>query len=466
MDPTPDHRDTTRSVPTPLPRDARRELALILTLFLALRLMSAWWFQPLYSEAQSFFFPFAWLQGAGYYPFFDYWLEYPPVLAYLLVGLREAAVWLGGRGTVAWERACFVRTVQVSSIVWETGSLGLVYALVRRLRGTRAAAKACWVYLALFSTAFVALSYVDSFPVFLMLVGLMLASQGRPVWSAIGLAGGFMAKVFPIVLLPTVWKSTARWRRRLAATGAFVLFVGYFSAPFLATGRHWLWHSLESMARRPPWETVWALLDGRYGFGYVGPMPGDMTPGFFEKYGVRAGVRGALHAVPAEVFGQGRMAGLHFYRVASRFARDLSFLGSRPPRRWFWWVYGGVGLLLGLFYLGVFARLPAELPPRRRVTFAAFSVLVFFFYSKGWSPQFALYLIPLVLIVLPVERAALWCLLLTATAFLEMPIWTHHLEGYPGRAASARLVLEVAVVARTLLLVGLAARLVPRLFRD
>ena len=37
---------------------------------------------------REFFFPFAWLQTRGYYPFLDYWLEYPPVLAYPMVGLR------------------------------------------------------------------------------------------------------------------------------------------------------------------------------------------------------------------------------------------------------------------------------------------------------------------------------------------------------------------------------------------
>ena len=96
MDASPNHRDTTRAVDTPLPRDARREVALIFLMFIALRGMSACWFQPLYSEAGGFFFPFAWLQTSGYYPFLDYWLEYPPVLAYLMVGLRVVARAVGG----------------------------------------------------------------------------------------------------------------------------------------------------------------------------------------------------------------------------------------------------------------------------------------------------------------------------------------------------------------------------------
>lgn len=470
--PAPERHDTTRAVPAPLPREARVELMLIFALFVALRLMTAWWFRPLYSEAGSFFYPFLYLLRSRFYPFVHYWLEYPPVLTYWLVGLHALAVKLCGAGSVAWERACFVRIVQVASIAVETGSLGLVYVLARRLRGARAAAKACWVYLALFSTAFVALSYVDALPVFLMLAGLLLAFRSRPAWSALTMGAGFMAKIFPIVLLPTVLKSDGRWRRRLVAVGVFALSSAYFAAPFLVTGRHWLWHSLESSLRRPPWQTVWALLDDRYEFGYVGPMPGDLNDKFFKEYRVQSGVREALLSVPREVFGGEPARRILLYRVASRFARDLSFIDSAPRKPWFLWVYGAAGLVVGAFFLLTFASLPQELAPRRRLVFAAFSLFVFFFYSKGWSPQFVLYLIPLLLITFPVGEAALWCLLLTVTAFLETPLWTHYvhplrsLGSTSPMAAFDHLLLQAAVLARTAIIIIVSVRLFPRLYRD
>jgi len=479
MDQATNHHDTTKAVTTPLPAEGRRELALILVLFAALRAMSAFWFQPLYSEAGEFFFPFAWLQSSGYYPFLDYWLEYPPLLAYLLVGLRAVSHAVCGAGPVAWERACFVRAVQLSSVAWETATLALLYGLVRRTRGTRAAARACWVYIALFATAFAGLSYVDSFPVFLMLAGLTLAFSGRVGWSAMALAGGFMAKLIPVALLPVTLKSNGRARWRLAALGLFALFVVYFAAPFLATGTEWVAKSFESSARRSPWETPWALLGQRYGFGYVGPVPADMNAGFFEKYRVQGGIQATLAAAPAELLGEGPAAriqyfrvasrfarDLSFIRVASRFARDLSFIDSRSRSPWFWPVYGSVLLLVGVFYLGTFARLPAELPPRRRVVFAAFSMVVFLFCSKGWSPQFVLYLIPLLLVGLPPGEGAVWCLLLSLTAFAETPVWTHHLFGRPGYVETARLVLQSAVLVRTVLFIIVAARLWRRLWRD
>ena len=298
-----------------------------------------------------------------------------------------------------------------------------------------------------------------------MLAGLVLAFSGRPVWSAIALAGGFMAKLIPLVLLPTALKSDGRWRWRLAAAGAFVLFVGYFAAPFLATGRHWLVHSVESSVRRAPWETVWALLDKRHEFGYVGPAPSDY-PDFYARYKVHGGVQATLASAPPGLFGEGPRGHVQRLRVASRFARDLSFIDSQPRMEWVWPVYALGGLVVGGGYLLTFARLPAELPQRRRLVFAAFSLVVFFFYSKGWSPQFVLYLIPLLLVAFTPGEGAVWCLLLSATAFLETPVWTHHLFGRPDHVLAAPLVLVAAVLGRTFLFVLITLRLYRRLWRD
>jgi len=462
----PGQRDSTRAAVTPLPREARRELALLFATFACLRLMSLWWFRPLYSEAGGFFFPFAYLQSCGYYPFLDYWLEYPPILAYVMVGLRGLALWVAGPGSVAWERAAFVRTVQVSSVVWETASLALIYAMARFLRGPRAAARACWFYVALFATAFVALSYVDSFPVFLMLCGVVLAVYSRTLWAALALAAGFMTKVFPIGILPTVLKSDGRWRWRAAMVGLFLLFAAYFAAPFLATGRQWLWCWAESSLRRPPWQTVWALLDGRYEFGYVGPLDEDQNPEFYkpEKFGVAPGIRGTLESVPAEVYWPPHVRRTIRYRVASRFATRLTFIDSRPRSgAGWWWIYGGAGVVVAALYVLTFALLPAALRPRQRLLFAAFSMFVLFFYLKGWSPQFVAYLIPFLLIVFPPGEGAIWSLLLTVTAFVEMPLWAAYVHPL---AAMGRLLLQLAVGARTIIFVLVIARLFRRLFRD
>ncbi len=466
VSPTPKEHYTTERVEVPLPRETRRELWLLAGLFVSARLMSIWWFQPIHNDVAKFFFPFAYLQSQGVYPFVHYWFEYLPVQAYLLVALRWLAVALGGRGSVAAECTALVRTVQVASVVWELGILHFTYALAKMLRGPKAALRACWVYVALFSTAFVSLSYLEAFPVFLMLACISLAVYSQPFWAAMVLAGGFMAKVFPIGVLPAVLKCDARWRWRLVAIGAFGLGVAALSAPFLLGGKPWLGLSLEVTARRPPWGTAWALLDQRYEFGHVGPAP-EQWDAFLKPEsgsGVAPNMAQLLEATPPEVFGRDKRIK---YYVAAHFATNLGFIETLPRIGvTYYWVYGGVGLALGIFYLITWARLPSALPPRRRLYLAAFSMLLLFFYAKGWSPQFALYLIPLLLIAFPAAEGGLWALLLTILVFLEMPVWTMFVLPRPGMLVAGRVLLHAVVIARTALLVLAAARLYPRLFRD
>ncbi|HUT32069.1 MAG TPA: hypothetical protein VNE39_01200 [Planctomycetota bacterium] len=472
MSPTPREHYTTERVEVPLPRETRRELWLLAGLFVTARLMSIWWFEPRHSDVALFFTPFAWLQGQGVYPFLDYWYEYLPVQAYLIVALRWVALAVCGRGSPLWESTCLVRTVQVASVVWELAILHLVYTLARMLRGPKPAVRACWVYVALFSTGFVSLSYVEAFPVFLMLVSVFLAAYSSPVWGAVVVAGGFMAKLLPIGVLPALLKCDARWRWRLVAIGALALTVAGLSAPFLLGGRPWLALSFECTAKRPPWGTVWALLDGRREFGYVGPGPQDQTPAFFQEesgFGVGPRAEELLKSAPPEIFGSGPPVArrTHFYHVAAHFATKLKFLDSAPRTgETYWWVYGGVGVALALFYLVTFARLPSALPPRRRLYLAAFTMFLLFFYTKGWSPQFVLYLIPLVLITFPVAEGGLWALLLTVVVFLEMPVWTMFVHGRPGMVVADSLLLHATVIARTALFLVIAARLYPRLFND
>lgn len=472
MSPTPKEHYTTERVEVPLPRETRREILLLVGVFLTSRLMSLLWFQPLHSDVATFFFPFAYLQNQGIYPFLDYWSEYLPIQAYLMVALRWLAVAVCGKGGPAWEALCLVRTVQVASVVWELAVLHFVYVLAKMLRGPKPALRACWVYVALFATVFVSLSYVESFSVFLMLAAIFLAAYSSPLWAAGVVAGGFMAKMFPIGVLPAILKCEARWRWRLILLGAFALVVAALSAPFLFGSRRWLGLSFECSAKRPPWETVWALLDQRHDFGYIGPGPKDRTPEFFAEqsgFGVAPYAKAALDNVPPEILDprvEGPKRTIYYY-VAAHFATNLKFLDSQPRTGvTFYWIYGGVGLGLALFYLVTLARLPSALPPRRRLYLAAFTMCLLFFYSKGWSPQFVLYLIPLVLITFPVAEGGLWALLLTVVTFLQMPVWAAYVHGHPGLLVADHLLLYATAIARTLIFLAIAARLYPRLFND
>ena len=64
----------------------------------------------------------------------------------------------------------------------------------------------CWVYIALYAPGFVTASYLDQFPAFLLVVGLALSSPAGPSPPRAVLGAGFMAKVFPLALVPVAIK--------------------------------------------------------------------------------------------------------------------------------------------------------------------------------------------------------------------------------------------------------------------
>ena len=55
--------------------------------------------------------------------------------------------------------------------------------------------------------------------------------------------------------------------------------------------------------------------------------------------------------------------------------------------------------------------------------FAAITFVVFFLWSKGWSPQWLVMLVPFVLITLPLRRALLYILTLSFINLAEWPVF-------------------------------------------
>jgi hypothetical protein len=85
------------------------------------------------------------------------------------------------------------------------------------------------------------------------------------------------------------------------------------------------------------------------------------------------------------------------------------------------------------------------------MSFTAVTLVVFFLWSKGWSPQWLVMLIPFVLIVLPLGRALLYILTLSFINLAEWPVFL-------SRGMSQGLYLTVPL--RTLLLVLLLVELI------
>jgi hypothetical protein len=146
--------------------------------------------------------------------------------------------------------------------------------------------------------------------------------------------------------------------------------------PFAIASPSYTLASLRSQASKSSWQTVWALIDGNYTTGLFGPV--------------------ADHLDPAK-------AGLQLHNP------------SRIP--WFITVP-----LFALIYLYLFSRPMDTKNKGGLLSFTGMTLCLFFLWSKGWSPQWQVMLIPLILLIFPNGHGALYCLVLGFVNFLEWPV--------------------------------------------
>jgi hypothetical protein len=378
------------------------ELLLILLLFLHARIMMLVILPTddltLYGDYR-YYYDLASLVEWGYYPFLDYWLEYPPIFPFLSLGLY----WLTG--------GVFHNYVVLTGLIlllFEAGLLSVLYLLTAELYGQKQAGQVGWIYLALYLPLFIWLRQFDVMGAFIVLLALLALRWGRLELTGLLIGIGAMIKVFPLLLLATVWR-TAGLRAALRSGAVAAIVIGFILGPL------WWWspeYTLASLLAQPSkssWQTIWALLDGNIG------NTGNF--GFVED-----------HLDPDK-------------------ATELLHRPSRLPT-WLTLIpFGAVGLWL-LFR-----------PVKHQADvfiFTALTFILFFLWSKGWSPQWQILLLPLLFLSLPLQRALLFVLVLGTVNFIEWPI-----------ILSRGLVnlLPLTVIARTLLLLLLGWLLYERLER-
>jgi hypothetical protein len=158
--------------------------------------------------------------------------------------------------------------------------------------------------------------------------------------------------------------------------------------------------SISSQGSKGSWETVWALLDGNFQTGNFGSEA--------ERFDATAA------RLP-----RGEPARLPPWLTLIPFA----VLGA-----WLWWK----------------ARLQDD---RAVVAFLGLTWCIFLIWSPGWSPQWVLYLLPLILLALPEREGLLLALALVMINLLEWPVMLS--RGYNWG-------LWLTIPVRTLLIVLLA----------
>ncbi len=289
---------------------------LVLLLFISFRLLAILTLRTggFVADFSDYDFYATWgeLTHMGYTTFENLWTAYPPLFAALMLPVFELSSrippWIEPR---LWFHVLFGLLL----LLFESGNLVLVYRLAARLdvedplsvhRPNPAQTEpvqppflltpipgltAAILYALLFVPAYTLLGWFEPLPLFFLLLGLdLLLLHNR--WAWIGSAGaaalGFLIKLTPMLLVPLAirhlgaklsWRAAREEWFKPGSPGNLLrpaLYVAIFAGVVLSLGyvlvggrTELALSSLTINSIRPPWQSIWALLDGYYGYGLV-----------------------------------------------------------------------------------------------------------------------------------------------------------------------------------------------------
>ncbi len=359
------------------PRSAGRDFLLLLVLFVFFRLFALCFLQTAFANWSgnldySVYRRLGELALDGHLPFLHYWVEYPPVFPWVVVGVFYLSLQLPPPPT---DMTWFQLLLGTLLVLFESGNLVLVYQLAKDLWGPAGALRSAILYAGLFGPLYVALNWFDSFPLFFLLLATWLAGRRR-YWLAGAATGlGFMVKVMPAVVAPPALRyaySRGRLGYALAAGAA----VAVVSLPFLATDPRWLVAGFRATVARSSWETIWALAEGYFGWGLVAGISQRFDPA------------SAVSTNHPSVLPWPLINGAFLAACLAAFVRRSRV--AHPQA-----IAAGVGLTLSLFLI----------------------------FSKGWSPQYVVYPLALLVVLLPNGWGVAYAIVLTIANFIEWPLY-------------------------------------------
>jgi uncharacterized membrane protein len=339
----------------------------------------------------------------GHLPYRDFGVEYPPGALPVFV-----APAVGHDGF-----SLYNREFQILMALCGVGALLAMTVALRFLRASaeHTAAALAFAALAPLVLGSVILYRYDLWPAALVVAGLAAVLAGRERLGFASLGLGIAAKVFPVVLLPPalayVWRTRGR-TEALLCLGAAAAVVAVAVLPFLIVAPHGLWESVARQTTRP-----------------------------LQIESLASAVLLAAH----------QAGGLTITMESSHGSQNL--VGSLPHALGIASTALLVVVLLAIWVASVHG--PAT--PDRLVRFAAASLVAFVALSKVLSPQFLIWLIPLVPLVR--GRRGLAGSALLGVALLLTQLW------FPIRYWDLALGFEAfpswLVLARDLVLVALLA---------
>ncbi|GEM_PF-1431508 len=419
-------------------RFTQHDLAMIILAMLMMRLLSVVTLRVGGYIAETgpdsaYHFQLGRLAAGGAYPFVNYWVEYPPffpwlsVLAYKLSALLPS--WVD-------QRFWFNLALHGLIIPFDIANVVLIYQLSKHVNAEGLAIKSAWLYAILFVPLFVVLGWFESIALCFTLLALWVILSDQPIPAGIAIGLGILVK--PYVALIGVVALLIYLRKdkraliqlvKLIVAGAVTLLLGLL--PFLIAAPQMVVAHLDTLLTLPGWSSPYALIDG---------VIKHVDPKVADRFDVALA---ASPLVPSRIpWGLVTAAfGVIYLVILWRAMKRVSSLHSAPAQT------------------GHRADAVGRAEARTAIGLAALTFIFYLLWSKGFSPQWVLYLIAFLCILLPNFLGTVLIALLEALFVLEWPITFILLNAEASY-------LTALVVVRTAYIFGLALFFGATIFTD
>ena len=326
------------------------------------------------------------LAGLGW-PYLKYWVEFPPIFPFLSTIIFYLSI---GR------EQTYDYLILLLFTIAQAGSLLVFIKLTLMLYSKHEAEWRSWIYLVILIGLPYGWWYFDPLVVFFYLLALYMVLLDRSIPAGIALAAGILTKLFPALVLPAVWRYQSKQRAMIITSVSIGITLVFYGFIYVLAPENTL-ASLRSQGGKGSWETIWALVDGNFNTGNIGTLADRLNPEASSK------------------------------------------ISGNPPR------ISPFITLIPFLVLGIWLFTRVRINSSASfIEFIGLSWCIFVLWMPGWSPQWVLYLIPLILLTLPVKESALMAFSLILINLLEWPVLLS--RGYQSG-------LWLTITIRTLLLI-------------
>ncbi|GIV65847.1 MAG: hypothetical protein KatS3mg047_0240 [Bellilinea sp.] len=304
-----------------------------------------------------------WTALAGW-PYLDYWVEYPPLFPFLSEILFR----------IAGEQS-FVYDFLMALVLAFAGSLSLhlFQKIASRLYGDATSQIRTLILFGILVVLPYTWWYADSLTLLLMMAGIWSLIERKEKLAGFWIGVGILLKWFPVFLLPALFRQRNFKDIFLISTIALLVVLIVF-AMLYAISPEMTAASLKAQPNRSSWQTIWALMDGNLTTGAYLTTEQRLDPAQSTLRTGNPPVVPPLLTLPI-------FCGIGIILVARRpQPSDDNFLAN-------------IGIVWSLFLL----------------------------WSPGWSSQWVLYILPLVLLTFTLNKGFVFSICLILVNLIEFP---------------------------------------------